>query len=101
METKHGPVLSIPEGQVWGPGKAGLWEQRGHLLGTPTLLLFLRGGEGRGGEGEAPARLPWLSSRRPGELACGVQALGCVCRTPQPPGWEESLLAGGQCLHSP
>ena len=39
---------------MWGPGKVGLWEQRGHLLGTPTLLLFLHGGEGRGGKGRGP-----------------------------------------------
>ena len=65
-------------------------------------------GEGaRGRGGEAPARLPWLSPRPPGELACGLrhhclgmQALGCVCKTPQPPGWEEGPLAGEQWLHS-
>lgn len=53
-ENKHSPVLSIPEGRAWGPGKVGLWEQRAHLLGTPTLLLFLRRGEGRGVEGQGP-----------------------------------------------
>lgn len=55
---------------------------------------------GEGARGKALAHLPWLSPRRTGELACGVQALGCVCRTRQPPDWEESPLAGGQCLHS-
>lgn len=70
-------------------------------MGTPTLQLLLRGREEGGGE--ALAHLPWLSPWCPGELACGLrrqcpgmQALGCVCRTPQPPGWEEGPLAGGQ-----